>query len=269
MRIARPKLNYANVIATLALFVALGGAAVAAGLPKNSVGSKQLKSGAVTKRTLHQKAVSAGKLAPRAVTAGKLAPRSVAAENLSDGIVTAATLAEGAVITSKIKSSAVTSNKLDNGAVTTAKLNDEVVTNGKLADKSVTLVKLAPGVTGQFRGKLESGETLRGVFDLGGSTKLSRQGISFQFPLDAPPAAAEANVLAADGTSAACPGLANQTPAASPGQLCLYVKTQSGNTSSFGFDDETVSRLGFGLRAKFSAAEEGNRVFGYWAVTAP
>src|SRR5215218_8493691 len=88
MRIARPKLNYANVIATLALFVA-------AGLPKNSVGSKQLKSGAVTKRTLHQKAVSAGKLAPRAVTAGKLAPRSVAAENLSDGIVTAATLAEG------------------------------------------------------------------------------------------------------------------------------------------------------------------------------
>ena len=31
MRIPRPQLNYANVIATMALFVALGGVAVAAG----------------------------------------------------------------------------------------------------------------------------------------------------------------------------------------------------------------------------------------------
>ena len=36
------------MIATIALFVALGGAAVAAGLPKNSVGANQLKRGAVT-----------------------------------------------------------------------------------------------------------------------------------------------------------------------------------------------------------------------------
>ena len=35
------------------------------------------------------------------------------------------------------------------------------------------------------------------------------------------------------------------------------------------FDDEGVTRLGFGLKAKFSAADEGNRAFGYWAVTAP
>ena len=42
------KLSYSNVIATIALFVALGGVAVAAGLPKNSVGPKQFKSGAVT-----------------------------------------------------------------------------------------------------------------------------------------------------------------------------------------------------------------------------
>ena len=51
-----PKLNYSNVIATIALFVALGGAAVAAGLPKNSVGTKQLKRGAVTPRPTAQAA---------------------------------------------------------------------------------------------------------------------------------------------------------------------------------------------------------------------
>jgi hypothetical protein len=45
----RERLSYANVIASLALFVALGGASYAAvSLPANSVGSKQIKNGAVT-----------------------------------------------------------------------------------------------------------------------------------------------------------------------------------------------------------------------------
>jgi hypothetical protein len=44
----RPRLTYANVTATLALFVALGGGAYAAtALPANSVGTKQLKNNAV------------------------------------------------------------------------------------------------------------------------------------------------------------------------------------------------------------------------------
>jgi hypothetical protein len=43
------RLSYANVMATLAIFVALGGASYAAvALPHNSVGSVQLRSGAVT-----------------------------------------------------------------------------------------------------------------------------------------------------------------------------------------------------------------------------
>jgi hypothetical protein len=51
MKHPRAKLTYANVVATLALFIALaGGTAFAATqmLPKNSVGPKQLKKGAVT-----------------------------------------------------------------------------------------------------------------------------------------------------------------------------------------------------------------------------
>ena len=49
MRWLHRKLTYANTIATLALFVALGGSSYAAfALPANSVGTKQLKKGAVT-----------------------------------------------------------------------------------------------------------------------------------------------------------------------------------------------------------------------------
>ena len=41
------KLTYANVMATVAVFIAIGGGAYAAGLAKNSVGSKQIKDGQV------------------------------------------------------------------------------------------------------------------------------------------------------------------------------------------------------------------------------
>lgn len=52
----RPRLTFANVIATLSLFVALGGISYAATkLPKNSVGTKQIKNKAVTKAKLNPK----------------------------------------------------------------------------------------------------------------------------------------------------------------------------------------------------------------------
>lgn len=57
MRVIRQHLTYANVIASVALFLALGGAAVAATqLPRNSVGTQQLKSGAVTIGKIARKA---------------------------------------------------------------------------------------------------------------------------------------------------------------------------------------------------------------------
>jgi len=55
----RSRFSYANVTATLALFIALGGGAYAAlKLPANSVGTKQLKDGAVGIAELKPKAVS-------------------------------------------------------------------------------------------------------------------------------------------------------------------------------------------------------------------
>jgi hypothetical protein len=64
----RSKLTYANVIATLALFLALGGGAWAAtSLPKSSVGTEQLKNGAVT-----GKKVKGGSLLASNFKAGQL-----------------------------------------------------------------------------------------------------------------------------------------------------------------------------------------------------
>ena len=63
MHLPRPRITYSNVIATLALFLALGGAAYAATkLPKNSVGSKQLKPNAVTTAKIKNGAVTGAKV---------------------------------------------------------------------------------------------------------------------------------------------------------------------------------------------------------------
>jgi hypothetical protein len=69
------------VVALLALFVALGGSAVAAlNLPKNSVGTRQLKKGAVTGAKLHNNAVTASK-----VKAGSLLAKDFKAGQLPAG----------------------------------------------------------------------------------------------------------------------------------------------------------------------------------------
>lgn len=75
MHCLRGKLTYANVVATLALFlVVAGGSAFAAKqmLPKNSVGSKQIKNGAVT----------GGKIKNGAITGGKIAAKSIGGTQL-------------------------------------------------------------------------------------------------------------------------------------------------------------------------------------------
>lgn len=59
----RRKLDYANVMATLALFVALGGSAYAATrLPKDSVGAKQLQKNAVTTAKVKNGAITGQKI---------------------------------------------------------------------------------------------------------------------------------------------------------------------------------------------------------------
>lgn len=253
---ARKRLTYSNVIATMALFVALGGAAVAAGLPRNSVGPKQLKRGAVTAAKIRKQAVTSAKLATGAVTIGKLGPNSVGPNNIGNGAVTTPKLGKSSVIAETIKNSVVTTNKLNNEAVTTPKLANEAVTSAKLGKGSVTAAKLSDEI-GPLLSTLKPGQTLRGVFDVGGET---RGAISFQFPLVNAPAV---TVLKKGETNANCSGLGGgnaQTPQATAGNLCVYTTEESGTPV---LEAENNTRLGFGLKTA------GGTAFGQWAVTAP
>jgi hypothetical protein len=82
MKSLRQRLSYSNVISTLCLFLLLGGgAAIAAGLAKNSVGTKQLKKNAVTTAKIKKDAVTGAKVkestlatVPSASVANSLSP---------------------------------------------------------------------------------------------------------------------------------------------------------------------------------------------------
>jgi hypothetical protein len=74
-------------VAYVALFAALSAGAYAAGLKKNSVGSKQIKTAAVKDP----------EIAPGAVSAAKLADGSVTGAKVSDGSLTGADVDEGSL----------------------------------------------------------------------------------------------------------------------------------------------------------------------------
>jgi hypothetical protein len=70
----RARLTYANVTATLALFVALGGTSYAAAtLAKNSVGSAQIRANAVGSSEIRSNAVSSSELRDRSIALRDLA----------------------------------------------------------------------------------------------------------------------------------------------------------------------------------------------------
>src|SRR5436190_23414259 len=86
----RPR--YADVAATLALFLALGGTAYAAA----TIGTSDIQNGAVTTPKIAAEAVSNAKIEPGAVSTGKLVDGSVRTTKLAGGAVTHTKLAANA-----------------------------------------------------------------------------------------------------------------------------------------------------------------------------
>ena len=98
----RGKLSYANVMATIAVFLALGGGTAAVALSgKNSVKKDDIAKGAVRSDDIAANAVQSGDVAGEALTAADLATGSVAASELLDGSVGASEIGAGAVGTTK------------------------------------------------------------------------------------------------------------------------------------------------------------------------
>ncbi|HET6999237.1 MAG TPA: hypothetical protein VFI03_11670 [Solirubrobacterales bacterium] len=95
----RSALTYANVVATLALFLALSGGVVyaAAQLDKNAVKSKNIAANAVKTRNLAKNAVKTKTIAANAVTAVKIKKGAVSGGKVAKATLTRNNLAAGAL----------------------------------------------------------------------------------------------------------------------------------------------------------------------------
>jgi hypothetical protein len=251
MQAIRSRLSYANVMATIAVFVALGGGAYAAtALQPNSVGTPQLKRSAVTK----------SKIARDAVVGSK-----VKADSLTGADVVESTL--GKVPTAAAADSAAHAGSAD--AATHAGSAD-VATQATQASSAANSDKLGGIAASGYRRTLaQSGETLAGAFSVRYPANAGFVVAADSFPVALPegtPAPTYHYVAGArDGT---CPG-AGQAPA---GVLCLY----GYNTSNLHFSNvsgsagsEPQRRFGWSFDANADTAASAGYIIGSWAYQLP
>lgn len=128
MRRIRQRITYANLTSILAIVIALatGTAWAASQLPPKSVGTKQLRNGAVT--------------------ADKLRKNSVTTDKIKNAAVDSDKIANGAIVAAKIAAGAATTEKIVNGAVTAAKIPDDSLTGSKIVEGSLSQVPSAGSV---------------------------------------------------------------------------------------------------------------------------
>lgn len=112
----------ALVIACIALFAALTGSALAAGLAKNSVRSPQIVDGTIRNVDLHENAVGTGKIAENAVTSREVAPDSLNAGDLAPNSVGSSEVADQSLTAEDLGPNSVGSSELQAGSVRASEL---------------------------------------------------------------------------------------------------------------------------------------------------
>jgi hypothetical protein len=140
------------VVALLALFIALDGPAAAARLisgssiKANSVTNKQIRNGTLGTQDLSQTAIERLQTTPsRSVGTKQLRDGAVTAKAIGPKAVDASKLADGAVGNTQLAGKAVDGSKLADGAVGTAQLGADAVTSSKVADGAVGAAAIADG----------------------------------------------------------------------------------------------------------------------------
>lgn len=109
------RLSYANVIATLALFLAVAGGTVyaASEIGRNDVKSKNIAKGAVKTSDLAAAAVTGAKVKDATITGGDLADGTVTGGDLEDGTITGGDIQEGTITGGDIAAGVIPQIKAD------------------------------------------------------------------------------------------------------------------------------------------------------------
>ena len=176
----RAHLSYANVMATLAVFIALGGASYAAlELPRHSVGSKQLKKKSVATRHLKNKSVGTDQLKERSVGGGRMKLNSVGADQLQQNSVGPNSLQGTAVNTDQLAPDAVTADRVRDFTLQYSDIDPTQVAPRLFAHVS------SSGILGESAGVVSAGRLSKGQYfvdfnrDLRGCVAVATVGFGF------------------------------------------------------------------------------------------
>jgi hypothetical protein len=176
----RARLSYANVMATLAVFIALGGAAYAAvTIPPKSIGTKKLKDQAVGTAQLKPESVGTPQLKELSVDNSRLQPQSVSAENLQQNSVGPDSLQGNAVNTDQLAPDAVTSDRVRDFTLQYSDMDPNAVAPRLFAHVS------SSGVLGESAGVVSAGRSSKGQYfvnfnrDLRGCVAVASVGFGF------------------------------------------------------------------------------------------
>jgi hypothetical protein len=104
---AAARLSYANVIATAALFIALGGSAWA--LAKNSVGSRQIENGAVRSQEIRNAGVRGADVGAGAIQGANVAERTLGGAHLASGSLSGAEVGDDTLTGADVDESSLAS----------------------------------------------------------------------------------------------------------------------------------------------------------------
>lgn len=141
-KVAR-NLSYSNVIATMALFFALGGISwAAATAPKNTVAAKSIKKNAVTSVKIKNNAVTGRKIKSNSILASDIKNAALAGADIKDESLTGADINEGTL--GKVPNAAVadgSSNQLVANVRVNSSASDADYTTARLAATEVSLAK--------------------------------------------------------------------------------------------------------------------------------
>ncbi len=135
------RVGYAEVIATLALFISLGGGAWA--LAKNSVDSRAIENGSVRSQELKDDDVRGADIEANAVTGSAVADGAVGAAEVADGSVAAAELATGAVGSVEVADNSLGTADINESAL----FNDDSLTGSDLDEATLDGVQEGTGAT--------------------------------------------------------------------------------------------------------------------------
>ena len=274
MKLLRPRLTYANIVASLALFAALGGVSYAATtLPKGSVGTDQIQAEAVRTGKVADDAVTAAKLAQgvreRLVPVGGTPAVTATSASTPESVKHAETADRaGTAGSADTAGSAATATKADSATYADAAGHAD-------AADSATTSKDSDALGGQPAGHyltadsvLQSGQTEAGDY-IAAAANGQAGTVLVQFWPHLPESLPEGHIIvvAEGGGTVQCPGAGQ----AAAGYMCVYQSFNEGMTF-----ESFISTMPGSIYAgplsgvmTWRSNQSNGLLRGTWAYTAP